>query len=59
MNDHAGRESACGREMGNNEFSRSGLKLNELRDLEVCYNVAVEPSLLPLNGETMHCSCFC
>ena len=25
MNDHAGRESACGREMGNNEFSWSGL----------------------------------
>ena len=25
MNDHAGRESACRQEMGNNEFSRSGL----------------------------------
>ena len=25
MNDHVGRESACGREMGNNEFSWSGL----------------------------------
>ena len=28
MNDHAGRESACGREMGNNEFSWNGLKFN-------------------------------
>ena len=25
MNDHAARKSACRREMGNNEFSRSGL----------------------------------
>ena len=25
MNDHAGRKFACGREMGNNEFSWSGL----------------------------------
>ena len=25
MNDHVGRESACGQEMGNNEFSWSGL----------------------------------
>ena len=32
-NDHAGRESACGREMGNNEFSRSGLK--EVASLKV------------------------
>ena len=26
MNDHAGRESACGWEMGNHEFTWSGLK---------------------------------
>jgi len=25
MDDHAGRKSTCGREMGNNEFSWSGL----------------------------------
>ena len=30
MNDHAGRESTCGREMGNNEFSWSGLTKNNL-----------------------------
>ena len=27
MNDHVGRKSACGQEMGNNEFSWSGLKI--------------------------------
>ena len=27
-NDHAGRESACGWEMGNNEFSRSSLSVH-------------------------------
>jgi len=27
MDDHAGRKSTCGREMGNNESSRSGLIL--------------------------------
>jgi len=27
MDDHAGRKSTCGREIGNNESSWSGLKL--------------------------------
>ena len=27
MSDHEGRKSACGREMGNNEFSWSGLSI--------------------------------
>jgi len=30
MNDHAGRKSACEEEMGNNEFSWSGLYLSAL-----------------------------
>ena len=36
MNDHTGRESVCGRDMGNNEFSWSGLK-------EVPLNVTNKP----------------
>jgi len=27
MDGHAGRKSACGQEMGNNEFSWSGLRI--------------------------------
>ena len=45
--------------MENRHGDLTFIRHNELRDLtagwlqEVCYNVAVEPPLLPLNGETI------
>ena len=41
MNDHAGRESSCGREMGNNEFSWSGLTIlhDEYRSVLDCHSL--------------------
>ena len=42
MNDHAGRESTCGWEMGNNEFSRSGLTYMLQKVRKQAQNVTAE-----------------